>query len=359
MFVRSGLLQRIERAGGDGDARYTEYEPECVPMTLRCALLVTVADERPAHHRVRRAPDDRDRLRPVPARMRRQDDSLRLLAALCLTSSSARRALTTSSWRRAESAHRGGDLLQLAPELDGARPGDVAVAEASNPCVPPNENGSRGTGTPTLTPTMPLVARSATCARDRAARREDAGRVAVRAGAVEREGLVERVDAHDGEHGAEELRRRAFHVRSRLVEHHHDVSSPDGLVRVENTRSWITVGQLGEWCTDSGTRVKIQPVLDLNEHLHTDAYKPTPWLREQVTETHPTCVFPHCTRPSRSCDLDRIIEWPPARPTASTWRRSAGDTTATRPTAAGPTNASAPPPSCGEARSARRHLRRG
>src|SRR6478752_6813639 len=48
---------------------------------------------------------------------------------------------------------------------------------------------------------------------------------------------------------------------------HHDVSSPDGLVYIENTRSWITVEQLGEWCTDSETKVKIQPVLDLNEHL--------------------------------------------------------------------------------------------
>ena len=28
--------------------------------------------------------------------------------------------------------------------------------------VPPNENGSRGTGTPTFTPIMPLLARSAT-----------------------------------------------------------------------------------------------------------------------------------------------------------------------------------------------------
>ncbi len=32
---------------------------------------------------------------------------------------------------------------------------------------------------------------------------------------------------------------------------HHDVSSPDGLVRIENTGSWITVEQLGEWCEDS------------------------------------------------------------------------------------------------------------
>src|SRR6478735_6294803 len=74
----------------------------------------------------------------------------------------------------------------------------------------------------------------------------------------------------------------ADNSRELVIYAHHDVSSPDGLVRIENTRSWITVEQLGEWCTDSHTRVKIQPVFDLNEHLHTDAYKPTPWLREQV-----------------------------------------------------------------------------
>src|SRR6185503_4194924 len=32
------------------------------------------------------------------------------------------------------------------------------------PLLPPNENGSRGTGTPTLIPIMPLSARSAICA---------------------------------------------------------------------------------------------------------------------------------------------------------------------------------------------------
>src|SRR6478736_6167510 len=66
-----------------------------------------------------------------------------------------------------------------------------------------------------------------------------------------------------------------------VIHAHHDVSSPDGLVFVENTRSWITVEQLGEWCTDSHNKVTIAPVLDLNEHLHTDTYEPTPWLREQ------------------------------------------------------------------------------
>ena len=144
-----------------------------------------------------------------------------------------------------------------------------------------------------------------------------------------------------------------------MIYAHHDVSSPDGLVRIENTRSWITVEQLGEWCADSGTKVKIQPVLDLNEHLHTDSYKPTPWLREQVIETHPTCVFPHCARPSRSCDLDHIIEWPLGPTDSLNWRHCAGDTTATRPTAAGPTNASDPTTFLWRSPLGQTHLRRG
>ena len=51
-------------------------------------------------------------------------------------------------------------------------------------------------------------------------------------------------------------------------------------------------------------------MLDLNEYLSHRPYEPTAWLQEQVIQTHPTCVFPHCERPSRRCDLDHIIEWP-------------------------------------------------
>ncbi|MEP9361362.1 DUF222 domain-containing protein [Nocardioides sp. CN2-186] len=98
--------------------------------------------------------------------------------------------------------------------------------------------------------------------------------------------------------------------RELVIHTHHDTSSTDGLVRVDNTKSWITVEQLGEWCQQEHTRVTIRPVLDLNEHLHTDRYEPTDRLREQVIQTHPTCVFPRCERPSRRCDLDHITEWP-------------------------------------------------
>jgi hypothetical protein len=82
-----------------------------------------------------------------------------------------------------------------------------------------------------------------------------------------------------------------------------------GLAQVENTRSIIAAEQVAEWCTAAGTKVTVKPVVDLREYLHTESYEPTPALREQVILTHPTCVFPWCSRPSRRCDLDHILEY--------------------------------------------------
>ncbi len=42
VFVRSGFFSGSRAPAATATARYTEYEPACVPMTLRCALLVTV-----------------------------------------------------------------------------------------------------------------------------------------------------------------------------------------------------------------------------------------------------------------------------------------------------------------------------
>jgi hypothetical protein len=86
---------------------------------------------------------------------------------------------------------------------------------------------------------------------------------------------------------------------------------PDtAMVEVENTRTAVTPEQLKIWCQTAGTRVTVRPVLDLNEQLTTDSYAATPRQREQAWLTHPTCVFPRCTRPSRGQDLDHIDEWP-------------------------------------------------
>jgi hypothetical protein len=92
----------------------------------------------------------------------------------------------------------------------------------------------------------------------------------------------------------------------------------DGAVAgVESTRSAISVEQVKEWCAGTNTHVTVRPVIDLNENLHTDAYRPTESQREQAILTNATCVYPHCTRPSRSADLDHVVEPERGGPTDS------------------------------------------
>jgi hypothetical protein len=82
--------------------------------------------------------------------------------------------------------------------------------------------------------------------------------------------------------------------------------SDAGVAGVENTRSAISVEQVKDWCRGTNTHVTIRPVIDLNAHLTTDTYRPTETMREQAVLTNATCVYPHCSRPSRSADLDHI-----------------------------------------------------
>ncbi|WP_165764029.1 HNH endonuclease signature motif containing protein, partial [Nocardioides sp. PD653] len=84
---------------------------------------------------------------------------------------------------------------------------------------------------------------------------------------------------------------------------------------LENTRSFHSLDQVRDWC--QAASVHVRQVIDLNEHRWNQGHDPTPLLREQVMLTHPTCVFPHCTRPSRSCDADHIIEHDQGGPTCS------------------------------------------
>ncbi len=96
-------------------------------------------------------------------------------------------------------------------------------------------------------------------------------------------------------------------TRELVIYTHHRPHSP--LVDVDNTSSFVTVDQLTDWCTVSGTRVTVRPVIDLAEQLHSDSYEPTERQREQAILTNPTCVFPHCGRDARACDLDHIIAY--------------------------------------------------
>ncbi|WP_243057029.1 HNH endonuclease signature motif containing protein [Nocardioides sp. SR21] len=85
------------------------------------------------------------------------------------------------------------------------------------------------------------------------------------------------------------------------------------MVEVENTRTVVTPEQIQQWCQTAGTTITVRPVLDLNENLTTDAYTPTDRQQEQVVLTFPRCVFPGCSRRSRSADNDHIVEFPIGR----------------------------------------------
>ncbi|HEY0953058.1 HNH endonuclease signature motif containing protein, partial [Nocardioides sp.] len=106
-------------------------------------------------------------------------------------------------------------------------------------------------------------------------------------------------------------------AREVVIYTHHRPDEGPGIVEVVNTRAWVTLDQLTEWCLQAGTTVTVKPVIDLADELFTDHYEPTAAQHEQAVLTHPTCVFPGCSRPSRACDLDHTIPWP-LGPTA-TW----------------------------------------
>ncbi|MGY2702468.1 DUF222 domain-containing protein [Nocardioides sp. HB32] len=93
------------------------------------------------------------------------------------------------------------------------------------------------------------------------------------------------------------------------------------MVDLDNTRSTITPEHLRDWCQAAGTTVTIRPVIDLDEELSTDSYRPTPVMREQVRLRHPQCPFPLCHRPSwrqgQHADTDHITEWPLGATTTS------------------------------------------
>ncbi len=98
-------------------------------------------------------------------------------------------------------------------------------------------------------------------------------------------------------------RRIALHVHTT----NEALESGSGLVRVEETRSFVLIDRLAEWCTDPATQIDVTPVIDLTGHLAVDAYEVPDRLAQQTTQRDHTCVYPHCTRPARRCDHDHRI----------------------------------------------------
>jgi hypothetical protein len=70
----------------------------------------------------------------------------------------------------------------------------------------------------------------------------------------------------------------------------------------------LTAGQVADWCGRADvTGVIVTHVIDLNENITCTGYQPSPRLVEQVRLRDRTCVFPHCNRPARTCDLDHVV----------------------------------------------------
>ncbi|WP_166139260.1 HNH endonuclease [Nocardioides ochotonae] len=89
-----------------------------------------------------------------------------------------------------------------------------------------------------------------------------------------------------------------------------------GIAHVEETRSIVSTAQVRDWCS-SDAQVVIKPVIDLEDHHHTDAYAIPDKLVEQTKVAQPVCAFLWCERPARRCDTDHVIAHGTGGPTCS------------------------------------------
>ncbi|GAB2865700.1 HNH endonuclease signature motif containing protein [Nocardioides pacificus] len=76
------------------------------------------------------------------------------------------------------------------------------------------------------------------------------------------------------------------------------------LARVENTRSFVSVDQVRDWCANPDTQITVKPVIDLEDHVHVGAYEVPDRLVERIGLINHNCVFPWCTRPARKLKPD-------------------------------------------------------
>ncbi|NPC95255.1 HNH endonuclease signature motif containing protein [Nocardioides sp. zg-DK7169] len=90
-----------------------------------------------------------------------------------------------------------------------------------------------------------------------------------------------------------------------------------GIARIEETRSIISTDQVRDWCANPDAQVVIKPVIELDDHHHTDAYAVPDRLVEQTRLATPACAFPWCERPARRCDTDHVIAHRSGGPTCS------------------------------------------
>lgn len=108
------------------------------------------------------------------------------------------------------------------------------------------------------------------------------------------------------------------HVMGSELEAHMAGDDEDtALVRIENTRGFMTLDALHAWLGRSQAGVRITPVVDTDANLHVTRYEIPDRLRRQVIERDPCCVFPWCGRPADRADIDHIDAYDSGGATAS------------------------------------------
>lgn len=81
----------------------------------------------------------------------------------------------------------------------------------------------------------------------------------------------------------------------------------DPVGRLDEGQRLVLLDQVRSWLGDSLTEVRVLPVIDLASERSTHSYTPSATIRRQVELRDKTCVFPWCSRPAPSCDLDHVI----------------------------------------------------
>jgi hypothetical protein len=94
-------------------------------------------------------------------------------------------------------------------------------------------------------------------------------------------------------------------------------SADPELARLERGDRLLLADQIRDWCGRPETKITVKPIINLADRLATGAYQIPDRIRDHVTARDLTCVFPHCTRNARSCDLDHVVPYDPGGPTAT------------------------------------------
>ena len=79
------------------------------------------------------------------------------------------------------------------------------------------------------------------------------------------------------------------------------------LARCETTGRPMLDQQARDWCGRTDTHLTIQPVIDLNDHVHVAAYEIPDRLKTRADLIAGHCVFPYCLKPATRCDHDHGV----------------------------------------------------